>query len=83
MKKILTRKIEKVALNGPISVDPPFPWREDEDHPKVTSKDDVTKLLAPHMMFLPQEEFRVILLNAKQKLIRVETSGLKLFLWVH
>ncbi|MBU7047152.1 MAG: DNA repair protein RadC [Theionarchaea archaeon] len=45
----------------------------EEDHPKIASKDDVTKLLAPHMMFLPQEEFRVILLNAKQKLIRVET----------
>jgi DNA repair protein RadC len=48
----------------------------EEDHPKITSKDDVTKLLAPHMMFLPQEEFRVMLLNAKQKLIRVETVSL-------
>jgi DNA repair protein RadC len=48
----------------------------EEDHPKVTSKDDVTKILAPHMMFLPQEEFRVMLLNAKQKLIRVETVSL-------
>jgi DNA repair protein RadC len=48
----------------------------EEDHPKITSKDDVTKLLAPHMMFLPQEEFRVILLNAKQRLIRVETVSL-------
>ncbi|MBU7045936.1 MAG: DNA repair protein RadC [Theionarchaea archaeon] len=48
----------------------------EEDHPKITSKDDVTKILAPHMMFLPQEEFRVILLDAKQKLIRVETVSL-------
>ncbi|MBU7015897.1 MAG: DNA repair protein RadC [Theionarchaea archaeon] len=48
----------------------------EEDHPKITSKDDVTKLLASHMMFLPQEEFKVILLNAKQKLIRVETVSL-------
>ncbi|MBU7048537.1 MAG: DNA repair protein RadC [Theionarchaea archaeon] len=48
----------------------------EEDHPKITSKDDVTKLLAPHMMFLPQEEFRVMLLDAKQKLIRVETVSL-------
>ncbi|MBU7046185.1 MAG: DNA repair protein RadC [Theionarchaea archaeon] len=48
----------------------------EEDHPKITSKDDVTKILAPHMMFLPQEEFRVMLLNAKQKLIRVETVSL-------
>ncbi len=48
----------------------------EEDHPKITSKDDVTKILAPHMMFLPQEEFRVMLLDAKQKLIRVETVSL-------
>ncbi|MBU7045587.1 MAG: DNA repair protein RadC [Theionarchaea archaeon] len=48
----------------------------EEKHPKIASKDDVTKLLAPHMMFLPQEEFRVMLLNAKQKLIRVETVSL-------
>jgi DNA repair protein RadC len=48
----------------------------EEDHPKIASKDDVTKLLAPHMMFLPQEEFRVMLLDAKQKLIRVETVSL-------
>ncbi|MBU7045812.1 MAG: hypothetical protein HXS54_05195, partial [Theionarchaea archaeon] len=24
----------------------------EEDHPKIASKDDVTKILAPHMMFL-------------------------------
>ncbi|MBU7047282.1 MAG: DNA repair protein RadC [Theionarchaea archaeon] len=48
----------------------------EEDHPKIASKDDVTKLLAPHMMFLPQEEFRVMLLDAKQKLIRIETVSL-------
>jgi DNA repair protein RadC len=48
----------------------------EEDHPKIASKDDVTKILAPHMMFLPQEEFRVMLLNAKQKLIRVEPVSL-------
>ncbi|MBU7046252.1 MAG: DNA repair protein RadC [Theionarchaea archaeon] len=48
----------------------------EEDRPKIVSKDDVTKLLAPHMMFLPQEEFRVMLLDAKQKLIRVETVSL-------
>ncbi|MBU7048118.1 MAG: DNA repair protein RadC [Theionarchaea archaeon] len=48
----------------------------EEDHPKITSKDDVTKILAPHMMFLPQEEFRVMLLDAKQKLIRVETVSM-------
>ena len=48
----------------------------EEDHPRITSKADVTKILAPHMMFLPQEEFRVILLDAKQKLIRVETVSM-------
>jgi DNA repair protein RadC len=48
----------------------------EEDHPKIASKDDVTKILAPHIMFLPQEEFRVILLDAKQKLIRIETVSL-------
>ena len=48
----------------------------EEDHPKITSKDDVTKILALHMMFLPQEEFRVMLLDAKQKLIRIETVSL-------
>ncbi|MBU7045786.1 MAG: DNA repair protein RadC [Theionarchaea archaeon] len=48
----------------------------EEEHPKIASKDDVTKILAPHMMFLSQEEFRVILLDAKQKLIRVETVSL-------
>ena len=48
----------------------------EEDHPEIINKDDVTKILAPHMMFLPQEEFRVMLLNAKQKLIRVETVSI-------
>jgi DNA repair protein RadC len=48
----------------------------EEDRPKIASKDDVTKILAPHMMFLPQEEFRVMLLDAKQKLIRVETVSM-------
>jgi DNA repair protein RadC len=45
-------------------------------NPKIDCKDDVTKLLAPHMMFLPREEFRVILLDSKQKLIRVQTVSL-------
>ncbi|MBU7046998.1 MAG: DNA repair protein RadC [Theionarchaea archaeon] len=48
----------------------------EEERPKIASKDDVTKILAPHMMFLRQEEFRVMLLNAKQKLIWVETISL-------
>ena len=48
----------------------------EEEHPVIASKKDVVKLLAPHMKFLPREEFRVILLDAKQKLIRVDTVSL-------
>jgi DNA repair protein RadC len=46
------------------------------DNPIIDCKDHVVKLLAPHMMFLPREEFRVILLDSKQKLIRVQTVSL-------
>jgi DNA repair protein RadC len=46
------------------------------DNPKIDCKDAVVKLLAPHMMFLPREEFRVMLLDSKQKLIRVQTVSL-------
>jgi DNA repair protein RadC len=46
------------------------------NNPKIDCKDAVVKLLAPHMMFLPREEFRVILLDSKQKLIRVQTVSL-------
>jgi DNA repair protein RadC len=45
-------------------------------NPKIDCKDSVVKLLAPHMMFLPREEFRVMLLDSKQKLIRVQTVSL-------
>ena len=45
-------------------------------NPKIDCKDHVVKLLAPHMMFLPREEFRVVLLDSKQKLIRVQTVSL-------
>jgi DNA repair protein RadC len=45
-------------------------------NPIIDCKDHVVKLLAPHMMFLPREEFRVILLDSKQKLIRVQTVSL-------
>jgi DNA repair protein RadC len=41
----------------------------DED-PVITSPHDVIRLLAPHMMFLKQEEFRVLLLDSERKLIR-------------
>jgi len=42
----------------------------EEEHPQITSKEDVVKLLAPHMKYLKQEEFRVILLDNKKRLIR-------------
>jgi DNA repair protein RadC len=45
-------------------------------NPIIDRKDVVVKLLAPHMMFLPREEFRVMLLDSKQKLIRVQTVSL-------
>ena len=41
-----------------------------EEHPVIASTDDVVHLLAPHMRFLKQEEFRVILLDSKKRLIR-------------
>ncbi len=39
-----------------------------ERYPQITSTDDVVKLLFP-MMHLKQEEFRVVLLNSKNKVI--------------
>ncbi len=42
----------------------------EEDHPLIESTDDVIPLLAPYMVFLKQEQFRVILLDSKNKLIR-------------
>ena len=41
-----------------------------EYRPKIETKEDVVKLLAPHMRYLKQKEFRVILLDDKQRLIR-------------
>ncbi len=51
----------------------------EDEHPKITSKEDVVKLLAPYIMYLKQEEFKVILLDSKQRLInhyRVSLGGL-------
>ena len=42
----------------------------EEMHPKIESTENVVKLLAPHMRYLKQEEFRVLLLNSKKRLIR-------------
>jgi DNA repair protein RadC len=41
-----------------------------EEDPEIKSPTDVIILLAPHMMFLKQEEFRVLLLDSKRRLIR-------------
>jgi DNA repair protein RadC len=41
----------------------------DED-PVITSPHDVVRLLAPHMRHLKQEEFRVLLLDSRRRLIR-------------
>jgi len=47
-----------------------------EEHPVISSTEDVVKLLAPHMQFLKQEEFRVVLLNSNKRLIRHERVSL-------
>jgi len=48
----------------------------EEMHPRITSKNDVVKLMAPHMRYLKQEEFRVLLLNSNKRLIRHERVSL-------
>jgi len=48
----------------------------EEDHPVIASLRDVVKLLAPHMMYLKQEEFRVILLDTKKRLINHQRVSL-------
>ncbi len=45
-------------------------------YPVIASIDDVVKLLAPHMQYLKQEEFRVILLDSKKRLIRHQRVSL-------
>jgi DNA repair protein RadC len=39
-------------------------------HPEIASTEDVVHVLAPRMKFLKQEEFRVLLLDSKKRLIR-------------
>lgn len=39
----------------------------------IASTENVITLMAPHMMCLKQEEFRVLLLTSKNRLIRYET----------
>jgi len=48
----------------------------EEEHPVIASLDDVVKLLGPHMQYLKQEEFRVILLDSKKRLINHQRVSL-------
>ncbi|MBU7011350.1 MAG: DNA repair protein RadC [Theionarchaea archaeon] len=48
----------------------------EEEHPVIASIDDVVKLLAPHMMYLKQEEFRVLLLDSRKRLINHQRVSL-------
>jgi len=47
-----------------------------EMHPEISSAKDVVKLVAAHMMYLKQEEFRVLLLDGKNRLIRHQRISL-------
>jgi len=47
-----------------------------EMHPEISSAKDVVKLVAPHMKYLKQEEFRVLLLDGKNRLIRHQRVSL-------
>jgi DNA repair protein RadC len=40
-----------------------------EERPQITSTEDVISLMAPHMIFQKQEEFRVLLLDSKNRVI--------------
>lgn len=45
-----------------------FSFRE-EEKPEITSTDDVVHLIAPYMVHLKQEQFRVLLLDSKHRVI--------------
>ncbi|MBU7030016.1 MAG: JAB domain-containing protein [Theionarchaea archaeon] len=47
-----------------------------EMHPEISSAEEVVKLVAAHMKFLKQEEFRVLLLDGKNRLIRHQRVSL-------
>lgn len=40
-----------------------------EEHPFISSTEDVVTLMAPYMLYLKQEEFRVLLLDSKNRMI--------------
>ena len=41
----------------------------EENHPAISSTDDIIPLVAPHMVHLKQEQFRVILLDSRNRVI--------------
>ena len=47
-----------------------------EMHPEIASAKDVVKLVGSHMKYLKQEEFRVLLLDGKNRLIRHQRISL-------
>ena len=48
----------------------------EDEHPVIDTKEDVIHLLAPHMTFMKQEAFVVILLDKKNRLIRYHQVSL-------
>lgn len=47
-----------------------------EEHPLISSTEDVVTLVKPHMVYLRQEQFRVILLDSKNRFIRQQIVSL-------
>jgi DNA repair protein RadC len=48
----------------------------EDEHPVIDTKEDVIHLLGPHMVFMKQEAFVVILLDKKNRLIRYHQISL-------
>ncbi len=44
-----------------------------EEHPLIQNTDDAIRLVLPHMVYLKQEVFKVLLLDSKNRLIRHQT----------
>ena len=47
-----------------------------DDRKLITTTEDVVLLVLPHMMYLKHEEFRVVLLDSKNKVIREHTVSM-------
>lgn len=48
----------------------------EKEHRLITSTDDVVNLVLPDMMYLKQEEFKVVLLDSKNRVIRTHVVSL-------